>query len=217
MTGPDMAMDDDVRGPRILGKVAVLALTLTGALFACGIVAGIIAGHAEDGGGAMSAKLIAILVGTALVALLCLVFSYRGLRAMMPGKTAAPRDRRYMLTMLVASALGIGIGIMMLMAGTSLTMFGNEPIPASYAIILSLLIGVVMPIVSIYWHLRVVDEQEAAAYNKGALFAMYAYWIGAPVWWLLWRGGLAPAPDGIAIYFVTIVTACVVWFWAKYR
>ena len=217
MTETDMAMDEDARNAGALGRIAGLALALTGALFACGIVAGIIAGHAEDGGGAMSVKLIAILAGTGALAALCVYFSYRGLRAMLPGRGAPPRDRRNMLTMLVVGALGIGIAIVMLMAETSPAMFGSDPIPAGFAIALALLIGVFMPMLSIYWHLRVVDEQEAAAYNKGALFAMYAFWIGAPVWWLLWRGGLVPAPDGILIYFITAAVACVVWFWAKYR
>ena len=44
--------------------------------------------------------------------------------------------------------------------------------------------------ISLYWHLHVADEQEAAAYSRGALLGIYVFWIGAPVWWLLWRGGL---------------------------
>ncbi|RHW17330.1 hypothetical protein D1610_10140 [Sphingomonas gilva] len=194
-----------------------MVASLIGALCACSMIAGIIVGHAEKGGGAMSTTLIALLAGVSLFAALCIYVSYRGLRSMSPLKEAAPRDRRNVVTLAVAGALGGVIAIVMLMAGTSPSIFNDDPIPAGYAIALALLIGVPAPLISIYWHLRVADEQEAAAYNKGALLAIYAYWIGAPVWWLLWRGGLLPAPDGIAIYFCTIVAAGVVWLWLKYR
>jgi hypothetical protein len=40
--------------------------------------------------------------------------------------------------------------------------------------------------------------------------------IGAPVWWLLWRGGLAPAPDGTIIYFGIVATMGVIWIRKKY-
>jgi hypothetical protein len=215
MTGTDRTMDDDGgNAPATLGRVALLIGSLIGALFGCGVIAGIFAGHAERGGGAMSATLIASLAVAAVLAALCGYFAYRGLRAV---GASAPRDRRNALTLIVAGALGGVIAVVMLMAGPSPTMFGNDPIPARYAIILALMIGVLLPVISIYWHLRVVDEQEAAAYNKGTLLAMYAFWIGAPVWWLLWRGGLAPAPDGIAICFTTLIVAGIVWLWAKYR
>jgi hypothetical protein len=214
-----MAVDDDARNmPATAGRVALLIVSSIGALFACGVIAGIFAGHAEEGGGPMSATLIAWLAGAALLAAGCLFASYRLGRSVMPtAQSATPRERRNMITLTVAGLLGGVVGATMILSDPSMQMFGSDPIPAGSAIGLALLIGVLLPAISIYWHLRVVDEQEAAAYNKGTLLAMYAYWIGAPVWWLLWRGGLVAAPDGIAIYFVTIVIAGIVWFWAKYR
>jgi hypothetical protein len=80
-----------------------------------------------------------------------------------------------------------------------------------------LLIGLLLPAVSIYWHRHATDEVEADAYKTGALYALNVYMIGAPVWWFLWRGGLAPAPDGIAIYFITVATVGVIWLYRKYR
>jgi hypothetical protein len=74
-----------------------------------------------------------------------------------------------------------------------------------------------MPLMSWYWHARVIDELEADAYRSGAMLAMYAFWIVAPVWWLLWRGGMLPAPDGVALYLMTTFVALIIWFWKKYR
>ena len=95
--------------------------------------------------------------------------------------------------------------------------FSNDPISPTIAIILAVAIGVLLPILSWYWHARVVDEQEEAAYRTGALFAIYAFWFVAPSWWLLWRGGILPAPDGAALYMMTTFIALIVWFWKKYR
>lgn len=85
------------------------------------------------------------------------------------------------------------------------------------AIIMSVAIGVFMPAVTFYWHKNLVDEQEEAAYRFGALIAMCAFWFIAPVWWFLWRGGMLPEIDRIALYFITIFVALIVWFWKKYR
>ena len=95
--------------------------------------------------------------------------------------------------------------------------FSNDPISPTIAIILAVAIGVLLPILSWYWHARVVDEQEEAAYRTGALLAIYAFWFVAPSWWLLWRGGILPAPDGAALYMMTTFIALIVWFWKKYR
>ena len=93
----------------------------------------------------------------------------------------------------------------------------SDPISPVVAIILAIASGVLLPLLSWYWHAKVVDEQEEAAYRTGALIAIYAFWYIAPTWWLLWRGGILPAPDGIALYMMTTFIALFVWFWKKYR
>lgn len=93
----------------------------------------------------------------------------------------------------------------------------NGPISPVLAIILAAAIGIVLPAVTFYWHKHVVDEQEDAAYRAGALIAIYAFWFVAPVWWLLWRGGILPAPNGMALYLMTAFIALIVWSWKKYR
>ncbi|MEQ1689526.1 MAG: hypothetical protein ABL874_13220 [Sphingopyxis sp.] len=75
--------------------------------------------------------------------------------------------------------------------------------------------GIVLPIISLLW-LRVIDEHERAAYRDGAEVAAFAYLIGAPIWWILWRGGLVAAPDGVFIFLTFNVIYLAVWLWRKF-
>lgn len=98
-----------------------------------------------------------------------------------------------------------------------MSMFSNSPLPTGIALILAFVWAVIVPGIAWYWHRYAVDEQEAHAYREGAYYAFYAYAVGAPLWWVLWRGGLVPVPDGIIIYYITISVCGVVWLWKKYR
>ena len=64
---------------------------------------------------------------------------------------------------------------------------------------------------------RAIDEQEASAYRDGGYYAAYALLIGAPTWWMLWRGSFVPEPDGVAIFMLFALIWTAVWFWKKYR
>jgi hypothetical protein len=99
---------------------------------------------------------------------------------------------------------------------TEAGLISNDAMSPMLAIILSIAIGVIAPAITLYWHKHVVDEQEEAAYRFGALIAIYAFWFIAPVWWLLWRGGMLPEVNGITLYFMTTFVALIVWFWKKY-
>jgi len=206
------------------GRFALIALGSVGALLGAGVVTGFIVAHQQQGG-AMTARQLLILAGALLFVLGCGFTAWRGIRAALAASAGdgppTPREGRYRAVMLIAALTGAVISVILMLQNDALTDnpigFLSGPVSPAIAIVLALLVGVLIPALSIYWHLRAIDEQEAAAYNKGALFAAYAYWIGAPVWWLLWRGGLVAAPHGVAIYLVTIAIASVTWFWAKYR
>lgn len=204
------------------GRIAMVALGGFGALLGAGVITGFMAAHQDHGGGAMSVRDLLILAGAGLFVLGCLYAGWRAARSLRAASAAGgrptPREGRYRMVMILAGLLGGAISLTLVLQNDALT--GNPfygPLSPGTAIALALLVGVLLPALSIYWHLRAIDEQEAAAYNKGALFAMYAYWVGAPVWWVLWRGGLVAAPDGVLIYVATAVIATVTWFWAKYR
>ena len=118
---------------------------------------------------------------------------------------------------LVGGFIGLTLAFADTMGANDGNIFGNGALPPVVAIILSVVIGVVLPAVTFYWHKHVVDEQEDAAYRAGALIAIYAFWFVAPVWWLLWRGGVVPSPNGVALYLMTTFVALIVWSWKKYR
>ena len=96
------------------------------------------------------------------------------------------------------------------------SLFSDGPLPPLVAAMLIAVMGLILPLISYYWH-RTVDEQEVDAYKTGALYALYAYLLGAPIWWLAWRGGFAPEPNGIVIFFATVAVMNIVWLWKKYR
>jgi hypothetical protein len=223
----ESAVDKNETGPgfaAMAGRVVLLLLTAVGALVGVSFIAGFLSGS-SDANETLSSRDIVILTGGVLFVLGCLYGGWRAARSLRAAKIAAgpatPRESRNHVVMAVASLLGAAISIILILhhsgpASTPLALF-DGPLSPAVAVVLALLVGIITPALSIYWHLRVIDEQEAAAYNKGALIAMYAFWVGAPVWWLLWKGGLVSVPDGALIYVATVIIAVIVWLWAKYR
>ncbi|MEQ1726685.1 MAG: hypothetical protein ABL882_12260 [Sphingopyxis sp.] len=92
----------------------------------------------------------------------------------------------------------------------------SGPLPPLLAIALAGVWGIVLPIISLLW-LRVIDEHERSAYRDGAEAAAFAYLTGAPIWWILWRGGLVPVPDGVVIFVAFNFIYLAVWLWRKYH
>lgn len=95
--------------------------------------------------------------------------------------------------------------------------FSNAPIPTFTAILLAIIWAIVLPVIYIYWYKKATDEQEIYAYQKGAYYASHFYLIAAPLWWILWRGGLVPEPNGIAIFIIFNCIWSGIWLWKKYR
>jgi hypothetical protein len=93
--------------------------------------------------------------------------------------------------------------------------FGDSAIPVTAAVIFAAIWTIILPAVTYFWT-RSVDEQEVHAYKEGAYYAFYFYMIAAPAWWILWRGGLLPEPNGVIIYYVTIIIMSAVWIKKKY-
>lgn len=215
-----MECDDNAgsNGRRFLWMMlAGFGIIMTG-----GAIAGFLAQHQADGGGALSgAGIFALAVLVAIVG--GLAFSmWRNAQNLKSSEE--PLTRREKLNNRIVAGSGVFGGLIALVLVISgdlrsgnPDLFSDGPIAPAVAIGVSLAFGILAPLSSWYWHARVIDEQEDAAYRSGALFAIYAFWFVAPVWWLLWRGGMLPAPDGIALYLMTTSIALIVWFWKKYR
>jgi hypothetical protein len=151
-----------------------------------------------------------------LLALGCTWLLVRQIRT--PTGEAPPTSQeRLNRNLLVASGLiGAVVAIAMsFVEGADMGLLSNAPLPPVAAILLILVTGVLAPAISVYWQ-WIIDEQEADATKTGALFGIYTYGIGAPVWWLAWRGGFVSPPDGFTIYFVTMMVVSAVWLWKKY-
>lgn len=214
----DMAEAEDV-GASPLWRWLRIAALLTGVVFLGGVAAGFITAHLERGG-PFSLYAIGVLAGLALAIIACGWFAVRALRAPSPGGPPTAKERLNRNILMGSGLLGLVTAIAVTASADNVAeadFFSEAPLPQGVAIALVLMLGVVMPALSVFWHRNVVDEQEADAYKVGALYGLYVYMIGAPVWWFAWRGGFAPEPNGVFIYFATVTTVGVIWIWKKYR
>lgn len=191
----------------------------TAAVFLGGVGAGVTAAALERDG--ITPVVGAIIAVVALLVLVCLWLVIRILNAPTGEAPPTAKERLNRNILVACGALGFFIALLMMFTqdGPDLTngLLSNEPLQPAIAIALLVLMGVVLPILSFIWHRSAVDEQEIAAYKDGALWGINVFMIGAPIWWIAWRGGFLPAPDGIVLYFATITVMGAVWMWKKYR
>lgn len=138
--------------------------------------------------------------------------------AMAEGKeplTARERKNRNLLIACVVIGGAIGVALTLFDPEQPFGAFSDRPIPAWAAIGFAILWGALVPWISWKWH-KSVDEQEIDAYRQGALYGFYVYSVGAPVWWIMWRGGMAPAINGPILYYAVLMTCGAVWLRKKY-
>ena len=199
-----------------------MMLSGVGIIMLLGVITGFLSQHNAQGGGTLNFAGVAVL-GAIAAASLILAFVIWKLfqQGKQRGEKVPRREKVYNRFLVGCFLLGGVTGLALSLTGsfdeTETSLMSNAAMSPVLAIILSIAIGVIAPAITLYWHKHVVDEQEEAAYRFGALIAMYAFWFIAPVWWFLWRGGMLPEIDGIALYFITIFVALIVWFWKKYR
>lgn len=192
-----------------------------GIIMLLGAIAGFLAQHEEQNGGPMDVSDMSIL-GVFVTVILILGFAIWKLfqQGKLSGERVPRREKLYNRILIGCGLLGGVIGLALAMTDNlgaeEASLFASGPISPILAIIVSAAFGIILPAITIYWHKHVVDEQEEAAYRTGALIAIYAFWFIAPVWWLLWRGGMLPEPNGVALYLMTTFVALIIWFWKKY-
>lgn len=128
-------------------------------------------------------------------------------------------NRNLVIVMLLLGAM-IGIAINLLGPQDSDVSFrglSNIAISPLKAIILTIFWGIILPIMTYIWYQKSIDEQEATAYRAGAFYAANAYIGIVPIWWILWRGGLAPELNGMVIFIMFNSIWLATWIWKRYR
>jgi hypothetical protein len=217
-------MFDPTEGQNTGGRRTIwIMLAVLGIVMTAGFIAGFVAQHQNDGDGAFTGIATAILAAAILAIIGLGYWTWQNAKAMkVPGEDLTRRERlnRYILSgcIFLGGIMGLGMAMVEGDGGAEgITIFSNSPLPTSFALAFAFVLLVIVPAITWYWHRYAVDEMEESAYREGTYYAFYAYAIGAPLWWVLWRGGLVPAPDGIVIYYVTIMVCAVVWTWKKYR
>lgn len=216
--------DEASNGRSILWMVmAGLGIVMT-----LGAIAGFMGEHQSNGGGALSSVALAVLVSFgAIIAGLSYAIWRNAKKLKSNGEPMTKRERLNRNIILGLGLLGGVMGVVLSTSSIGTTahngpgplsaIFSSGPIPLTIVLPFVIVWAVIMPVVAWFWHTRAIDEQEASAYRDGGYYAAYVFLIFAPLWWVLWRGGFVPEPDGVAIYLTFSMIWSAVWFWKKYR
>lgn len=67
-----------------------------------------------------------------------------------------------------------------------------------------------------FYH-RAIDDHEQRAWLWAGLAGWYAFVFPAPAWWVLHRAGVAPEPDLMLMFLVSLIVNSLVYLWLKFR
>lgn len=190
-----------------------------GLIFLSGVFVGFLEARADDGNPPLSVKAIAVLTVIGALGALCLWIALRNSLAIKRGVDQMPRrERKSTKITIVALALGgvtgLGFGLTQSLA-PHLIFTTDGVVQAPLAIIAVLLWGVAGPWLTNWW-LKQTDEHERDAYVEGASWAAHALMFGVPVWWALWKAGLAVEPSAIDCITLAILLWMGVWMRRKF-
>lgn len=214
---------NEAPAPRTWPSVLGLFVSGFALIFMTGVGIGFLNAH-QDAGGGGSTKFWLVVIGVLIAVGAALLSTMHYARKIWSNAASGPltkRERRNrivtMACLLVGGLTGVAMAINDNDPSPRLGLFSDSPISPTLAIILAIFLGIIMPAIMVYWYRHAVDEQEIAAYKEGGYIAATAYIVILPIWWFLWRGGLMPAINGIAVYFTFNFVWLGVWMWKKYR
>ena len=218
--------DADEGQNRGLRRPIWIMLAALGIVMISGFIAGFTAQHQSEGGGAFTGIAAAILAAAILAIIGLGYWAWQNAKAMkVPGENLTRRELLNHNILLGCVFLGGVMGFAIAASGISNTSDNAAdpfaaliagPLPLHILVPIIIVWGIIMPVIAWFWHTRIIDEQEANAYRDGGYYAAYAFLLLTPLWWLLWRGGFLPEPDGVAIYITFSLVWTAVWFWKKY-
>lgn len=209
MTKPD----DADRPPRTLAGALVLSVAFVLGMFALGMLVA----TAEVLSDRAAPEFAVYLGGAIALSILALAswLVYRNRRVL--SLPSSPRQREAGLMLYLSAGVGLAVVIALIWLvgadfGTKV-IFSDEPLSLATVLILAgaFAIGIVL---SIRW-MVLLDEHERAAHDFGAVVAFYLYLTVSAIWWLLARGGLAPWPNGILIFWLAFAAWVAGWAWRR--
>jgi len=192
-------------------RILWISLCGLGIIMILGAIAGFLSAHIAEGGGPLNIAGYAVLAAPMSVTLALAFVIWKLFHQMKRNGEKVPRREKLNRNIIMAcTGLGVVIGLatgfgISNTSGNAADPFAallTSPIPLTVVIPLVVFWGVIMPVVAWFWHTRAIDEQEESAYRDGGYYAAYAFLFLTPLWWLLWRGGLLPEPNIVAIYCV---------------
>jgi len=219
MTASDPVRADELsegHAPSTGNRVVRIIAALIGLIFLSGVFAGFLEARASDGNPPFSIMAMVIVALIAALGAWCLWVVIGNALAIKRGVNQMPRRERKSTTItIIALALGgvtgLGFGVTQSLA-PHLLFTSDGLIQAPIAIMAVLLWGIAGPWLTNWW-LNQTDEHERGAYVEGANWSAHALMFGVPVWWALWKAGLAVEPS--AIDCVVLATFLWLFIWAR--
>ena len=186
------------------------------ALFALGMIAGIIASASKHNG--FSLKAIALLI----IPILLVTAAWRVITPALKASRLpkGPRMRQAQIALYGTFSLGIVIGLLLAFNPKGNIMNPLAIITATTTISPLIVVGLIASTLVGFWlsvlWLRNIDEHERAAHDFGAVLSLYSYVALSAGWWILWRGGFVNVPDGLVIFCTVIVIWTIGWLYRRF-
>ena len=146
------------------------------------------------------------------------------LESAMPNKDIGPgeaadraRSRRTTINFTILALLGGVVGFTAaLVEQSDAPISAGGTMPGWFAILAAAVMVVAVLAGSVLYH-RNMDELQRLDNYWAATMGANVFLLGYPVWLILWKGGLVPAPDAMILYLAVFVTMMIAYFWRKWR
>lgn len=135
-------------------------------------------------------------------------------------RAMSPRQKRYWTSLGLAGVIGGIIGGWMVLDQPTdrgaADLLGNGALTPEFAAGASIAWTLGLAICMVIYH-RSIDDHEQRAWLWAGLWGWYAFIFTAPVWWVLHRASMAPAPDAMLLFLLSMAANAVVYLWLKFR